>query len=129
MNFIDSIKSYWRNYANFHGRTSKKTFWWTVLFLFLASSLIAAIFPGSIEMNEVAGMQLPTRNDSAIENAWTIVTFLPSLALGVRRLQDIGKPGQYMWFILIPIAGFIMLLIWFLRPGDPGANKDGEPVH
>ncbi len=128
MPFFDAIKSYFKNYANFHGRTSKTTFWWTVLFLALASALIAAIFPGPVEINEVAGMTFTTQNESIAQNVWAIATFLPSLALGVRRLQDMGKPGQYLWFVLLPVAGWIMLLVWFLQPGQPGANKDGEPV-
>ncbi len=128
MSFFDAIKSYFKNYANFHGRTSKAMFWWTVLFLALSSALIAAIFPGPIEINEVAGMTFTTQNESIAQNVWAIATFLPSLALGVRRLQDMGKPGQYLWFVLLPVAGWIMLLVWFLQPGQPGANKDGEPV-
>jgi len=128
MNFVDSIKAYWRGYANFHGRTSKKTFWWTILFLVLAGMAIGIIFPGGMHMQEVMGYQFSTREDSAMQNLWSVATFLPSIALGVRRLQDIGKPGPYMWFVLLPIVGWILLLVWFLTPGQPEANKDGEPV-
>ena len=128
MNFVDSIKAYWRNYANFHGRTSKKTFWWTVLFLALAGTAISAVFPGSVEPQHIGSFEFSTRSESAIQNLWSIGTFLPSLALGVRRLQDMGKPGTYLWFALLPVIGWIMLLVWFLQPGEPVANKDGEPV-
>ena len=128
MNFGESIRSYWLNYANFKGRTSKKTFWWTVLFLALAGAIVGALFPGSLETVNIGGYQVQSQTNSAMQTVWSIVTFLPSIALGVRRLQDIGKPGTYLWFALIPIAGFIMLLIWFLKPGEPHANKDGEPV-
>jgi uncharacterized membrane protein YhaH (DUF805 family) len=127
MPFFDAIKSYFKNYANFNGRTSKATFWWTVLFLALAWALVGAIFPGAVEVDRIAGLEIPTRNDSIAQNVWSIGTFLPSLALGVRRLQDMGKPGQYLWFALIPVAGWIMLLVWFLQPGSPTANKHGEP--
>ena len=128
MNFFDSIKAYWLNYANFKGRTSKTTFWWTVLFLALATAVVGVLFPGAVEVNTFAGISFPTRLDSPMQNLWSIATFLPSIAMGVRRLQDIGKPGTYLWFALIPLAGAIMLLIWFLQPGEPRANKDGEPV-
>ena len=128
MNFMDSIKAYWANYANFKGRTSKATFWWTILFLVLASSLIGALFPGGIEVTHFAGVDIESRANSIAQNVWSIATFLPSLALGVRRLHDVGKPGTYLWFGLIPIAGFIMLLVWFLQAGQPAANAHGEPV-
>jgi uncharacterized membrane protein YhaH (DUF805 family) len=127
MPFFDAIKSYFKNYANFNGRTSKPTFWWTVLFLVLAGMLVGAIFPGSVEVDHIAGLDISTRNDSIAQNVWSIGTFLPSLALGVRRLQDMGKPGQYLWFALIPVVGWIMLLVWFLQPGQPVENKLGTP--
>jgi uncharacterized membrane protein YhaH (DUF805 family) len=128
MTFFESIKAFWLNYANFKGRTSRTTFWWTVLFLVLAGSLVGILFPGQLEVNQVGDWELPSRQDSIAQNVWSLAVLLPSLALGVRRLQDIGKPGQYLWFILVPIAGAIMLLIWFLKPGETVANKDGEPV-
>ena len=128
MSFVDSIKAYWRGYANFKGRTSRTTFWWTMLFLALAGTVIGILFPGAIEDNDVMGMHFMVRHDSGIQSLWSVATFLPSIAIGVRRLQDIGKPGYYLWFALLPIVGWILLLVWFLTPGEPGENKDGKPV-
>jgi len=43
---------------------------------------------------------------------------LPSIAVGVRRMHDVGKSG---WFLLIPIYNFILAV----TPGDVGNNEFG----
>ena len=52
---------------------------------------------------------------------------VPSIALGARRLHDVGKSG---WWQLIPltIIGIIPFLIWVLRSGDSETNKYGDNV-
>ena len=129
MSFFDSIKAYWRNYANFNGRTSRTTFWWTILFLVLASAAVSLIFPGNyIEETIFGHFDVVDYKESAMENLWALGTILPSIAMTVRRLHDMGRPGTHFWFLLIPIAGPIMLLIWCLKPSVAEANAYGEPV-
>ena len=38
---------------------------------------------------------------------------IPTIALGVRRLHDIGKSGLWYLLILVPLVGPVILLIWF----------------
>lgn len=50
---------------------------------------------------------------------------VPSLAVCVRRLHDIGKHGvNYLW-VLLPVIGWILMIVWFLMPGDQGTNEWG----
>ena len=73
-------------------------------------------------------------NDIAIQqaslpsNLWQLAIFVPSLALSVRRLHDVGRKGTYYLFVLLPIIGWILLLIQFLKDSQPGANAFGESV-
>lgn len=54
-----------------------------------------------------------------------LITLIPALAVGVRRLHDIGKSG-WMWLVgLIPLIGLIWLLVLFATNGNPGENKYG----
>ena len=55
---------------------------------------------------------------------WSVVILVPSLALCVRRLHDIGKSG---WWQLISITGIgaIILIIWCAKDSTPGVNKYG----
>ncbi len=60
-----------------------------------------------------------------IQIVWIVAILVPSLAVGVRRLHDIGKSG-WNWFIgLIPIVGAIILIIWWAKPGEEGENQYG----
>lgn len=124
MSFFDAIKSYFKNYATFKGRARRSEFWFTVLFTFLVSAALSIIFPGPTEM--VWDMEV--EQTSAAENLWSLATLVPSLAVTWRRLHDVGRSGKYFFFILIPIAGIIMLLIELTKDSQVGANAYGEPV-
>lgn len=124
MSFFDAIKSYFNNYATFKGRARRSEFWFTVLFTVLVSAALSIVFPGPIET--VWDMQV--EQSSAAENLWSIATIVPSLAVTWRRLHDVGRSGKYFFFILIPIAGVIMLLIELTRDSQPGENQYGAPV-
>ena len=108
MDFISSIK---RNcttaaYAQFTGRASRSEYWWFYLFTVLATD--AAVLLGG----PVGGLA-------------SLFLFLPSLALFVRRLHDVGRSG---WWILIAFTGIgvFVLLYWLIKASDAGANKFGE---
>jgi len=92
--FLGAIKLYFANYTNFSGRSRRSEYWWIILFVNIIAFLLGFLLP------EIAGI-------------WTLVTFLPSLSLCIRRLHDTGHSGWYYFFCLIPIAGFFILLFWF----------------
>jgi uncharacterized membrane protein YhaH (DUF805 family) len=125
MSFIDAIKSYFKNYANFKGRARRSEFWWTVLFTALASAGLSIVFPGS--MMDL-GNGLVVQQSHPILSLWSLATLVPSLAITWRRLHDVSKSGPYFFFILIPIAGAIMLLVQLVKDSTPGANPYGAPV-
>ena len=124
MSFIDAIKSYFKNYATFKGRARRSEFWFTVLFTVLVSAALSIVFPGPTEM--VWDMEV--EQSSAAENLWSLATIVPSLAVTWRRLHDVGRSGKYFFFILIPIAGIIMLLIELTKDSQPQENAYGAPV-
>ena len=47
-----------------------------------------------------------------------LATFIPGLAVAVRRLHDVGKSGWFYFIALIPIVGIIWLLVLFFTEGD-----------
>ncbi|MBR4975355.1 MAG: DUF805 domain-containing protein [Bacteroidales bacterium] len=51
---------------------------------------------------------------------------VPTLAVGARRLHDIGKSGWWLLISLIPVIGWILLLIFFVKDGQPGVNQWGS---
>ena len=52
---------------------------------------------------------------------------LAFLNLSVRRLHDIGRSGVYTFLIVIPIIGWIALLVLYVKEGNISANKYGPP--
>ena len=54
-----------------------------------------------------------------------LLHFLPSLSVVVRRLHDEGKSGWFYLIILIPLVGFIWMLVLLVSNGNVGENKYG----
>ena len=55
-----------------------------------------------------------------------IAVLIPTLAVSVRRLHDIGKSGWYYLIGLVPIVGSLILLVWFCTEGERNSNGWGE---
>jgi uncharacterized membrane protein YhaH (DUF805 family) len=124
MSFVDAIKSYFANYANFKGRARRSEYWYAALFTTVVSTILSYVFPGSVlQVGDLQVMQ-----NSPIVSLWSIATLVPSLAIAWRRLHDVSKGGPYAFFALIPIVGWIMLLIQLVKDSTPGANSFGNPV-
>lgn len=112
---------YWRNYTNFSGRTSVRGYWIVVLcnvIVGFAVGIVCGIL-GVIPIIRVIARILPA--------LVSLVMLVPSLAIAFRRLHDIGKSGVYLLFGLIPLVGWIFLLVWFVQPSQ-GPNMYGNPV-
>lgn len=56
---------------------------------------------------------------------WGLVTFIPNLAVAVRRLHDTDRSGWTILLGLIPLIGGIILLVFFLIEGTRGPNRFG----
>jgi uncharacterized membrane protein YhaH (DUF805 family) len=113
MTFSEAVKSGLDNYANFRGRSSRPAYWWWFLFVLLAS-----IGAGIIDV---------AIGTFAIRVIVDLALLIPGLAVAVRRLHDINKSGWWIFIFIIPIVGFILWLVWFLREGDAGDNEYGPP--
>ena len=124
MTFSQAIQSYFKNYVTFKGRARRSEFWFAALFTFLVSVGISMLAPGHQEMMGEWQSDQP----STLSNLWSLATFLPTLAITWRRLHDVNKSGGWFFFALLPIVGWILLLIQLVKDSHPGANQYGEPV-
>lgn len=105
------------NYANFSGRAGRAEYWWFALLIILVS------LTGNV-IALVPGVKIIVR---LLVGAWSLAVFIPSLAVLVRRLHDVGKSGWFFLIIFLPIAGAIWLLVLMLKAGDENTNTYGEP--
>ena len=126
-----------RRYAEFSGRARPKEYWMYVLFLILCSMAISIV--------ETA-LGLGTTNRWAYREGWMmgagaahsggpltalfwLGTFVPSLAVSVRRLHDTDRSGWWLLLWLIPFVGWIVLLVFMVMVGTRGPNRFGsDPV-
>lgn len=103
MSFTDAITAGFRNYAQFSGRAVRSEFWWWVLFTTLVSTALNAL--------NVATPQGSLLLGSSLSGVWSIAVLLPSLAVTVRRLRDAGRGWPELFWLLLPIAGLIILIV------------------
>jgi uncharacterized membrane protein YhaH (DUF805 family) len=122
MNFAEAVKTVLSKYAVFSGRARRSEFWWFVLFNILVS-IVASIIDAILGTDWSTGSGL-------ISLIVGLALFIPYLAVAVRRLHDTDRSGWWILIGLIPLIGFIVLLIFTVQDGTPGPNKHGaSPKH
>ena len=102
--YIETIKD---RYAKFDGRARRAEYWFFCLFNFLAGMIFSLI---SDPLNWI----------------YSLVVLVPGIAVGVRRLHEIGKSGWCLLLFLIPIVNIVLVFLWLCKAGDTGANQYGE---
>lgn len=105
-----------KQYADFEGRARRKEYWMFTLFhiIFTIGSIIVDISLGLDSIGIGIAYLL-----------YTLATFLPSLAVTVRRLHDTDKSGFLVLVGFIPFVGWLILLVFTLLEGQNGGNKYG----
>ena len=112
MSFVDAIKSVFTQYVGFSGRARRSEYWFFCLFNIIVSCVLSAL------ASKISLLSL-------LSVVWSLAIFLPSLAVCIRRLHDIGKSGWWYLLAFIPLVGAIILIIWFCKDSEPGANAYG----
>lgn len=56
----------------------------------------------------------------------SLILLLPNLAIGARRLHDVGKSGWWWLINLVPLVGTLYFLYLMLSAGQVGPNQYGE---
>lgn len=106
MDFKQSVTTCLKKYAEFGGRAGRPEFWWFALF-----TLIVGLVVGMV--SDILGMLV------------NLGLLLPSLAVGARRLHDIGKSGWFQLIWLIPFLGWAFMIYLLVQP-SVGPNQYGE---
>jgi uncharacterized membrane protein YhaH (DUF805 family) len=95
-----------KKYADFNGRSRRKEYWMFVLFNMITQyglmAILALISPKLIMVVYV----------------YVFAVLIPSLAVAIRRMHDVGKSG---WYILIPIYNLVLAC----TDSEPGTNEYG----
>jgi uncharacterized membrane protein YhaH (DUF805 family) len=122
MTMSEAVKAVLSKYATFSGRAPRSEFWWWWLFTILVQ-IVASIIDG-ILFGNMAGMD-SFHGPSFLSGLVGLALFLPSLAVTVRRLHDVGRSGWWIFLGLVPLIGFLVLLYWYVQPSKSEGNRFG----
>ncbi|MCU0843621.1 MAG: DUF805 domain-containing protein [Spirochaetes bacterium] len=106
--YLDVLKKY----AVFTGRARRKEYWMFFLFNIIISFVIGFIdgLVGTVGILSIV---------------YALGMLLPGLGVSIRRLHDTDRSGWWLFISLVPIVGFIVLLVFLVSDSQPGENKYG----
>lgn len=99
-------------FAVFEGRAGRAEYWW-----FFLANLIIGVVLGLLAQASVLFLILYV--------VYALALLIPSLAVGIRRLHDTDKSGWWILIALVPLVGFIILIVFLAIEGTNGPNQYG----
>lgn len=108
-----------KKYATFSGRARRKEYWFYVLFNSIVSLVLSA-FDG------VLGVYDYETGIGLFASVYGLAVLLPGVAVCVRRLHDIDKSGWFLLLMLIPLIGWIVLIVYACQDGTESENEYGS---
>jgi uncharacterized membrane protein YhaH (DUF805 family) len=110
-----AVAKCFKKYATFKGRANRPEYWYFSLFIIVVMLLLMVL--DSFLFVAPAG--------TWTSDLWVVGTFIPSFAVGVRRLHDTNRTGWWMLIGLIPVVGTILLLFMLAKKGADSENRFG----
>lgn len=109
---MEWYKLFWQNYFTIDGRARRTAYWipWLINF---AVMLILPLIEGMLYGMPVLSL------------LYWLAIIIPVITVTIRRLHDTGKSGWWVFIILIPIIGGIVLIIFMVLDSQPGPNRFG----
>ena len=111
-----------RDYSTFTGRARRKEYWMFQLFHLGIIFLLAFLTDYTTFYNSY---NTPFSVTEIILLIYFVGTFIPSLAVTVRRLHDTGRSGWFYFIQVVPYIGFLTLLYLMCLDSVVGPNKWG----
>ncbi|MDN5873895.1 MAG: DUF805 domain-containing protein [Sinobacteraceae bacterium] len=119
----------WKHYAVFRARSPRFEYW----IFTLVNGVIVWLLLGAHEFRVWDAllhhqMLVPSTGAmflAAVGQFFALALVIPNIAVSVRRLHDTDRSGWWWWLALLPIIGWIVLLVWYSSRGTPGDNRYG----
>lgn len=99
---VESIKMSFMEFANFSGKATRYEYWWFLLFMVLVLAIATIIHE---QLNQIVA----------------IIFLVPFLAVGSRRLNDVGRSIWWQLFLLVPFGQIIVLFMMAEKSEITGA--------
>lgn len=124
---IKAYVNFWKNYANFNGRSRRADYWWAMLCQMIIMMILGMGGGGQLTAAMITG-QAPSAVGIILILVYVIfslASLVPGIAIVVRRLHDIGKSGWWYFIAFVPMVGAILLLVFLCTAGTAGDNMYG----
>jgi len=119
MNFRIAIIKCFMLYAIFSGRATRAEFWWFFLFCMIVG-LMGSVIDAALGLDAAIG------GNGVFTTLIQLATFLPSIAVGSRRLHDTNRSGWWQLLWIVVFIGWIPLIIWLASTSKNENNRFGD---
>ncbi|MBZ5658247.1 MAG: DUF805 domain-containing protein [Acidobacteriia bacterium] len=92
MPIVDAVKACFAKYADFDGRATRTEYWWFFLAVLLGSAVTSLIA-------------------LRVYVLFSLVTLLPMIAVGARRLHDTNRSGWWQLLALVPFGAVVPIIL------------------
>lgn len=113
---IQAIKTCFSKYGKFDGRAQRSEYWWWQL---LAAIVMSPFIFASESGGSFSGIAIASL-------IGLLAILVPTIAVTVRRLHDMDKPGWWYFINFIPYVGGLVLMVICIRKGTDGSNQYGD---
>lgn len=107
-----------RKYAQFDGRSRRKEYWLFVLVNMVVSFLLTFIdrFTGTFDPDIGLGL---------LSGIYALAVFIPAIAVACRRLHDTGRTAWWLLILVVPLIGWVVLVVFFVQDSQEEENQYG----
>lgn len=127
MDFLTAVRTCLTKYATFEGRASRPEFWWFMLFTWLVQTVMSTI-DSAIGFGFNAVWWGQDQHFNLFQSLAQLFFLLPTIAVSVRRFRDAGKSFYNFFWLLLPVVGWIVLIVKFTAPSLPAAPADNYTI-
>ena len=129
--FLHALRSGFVQYFNFNGRSTRSEFWyfmlgWILLYLIVAAIDQTAMGP-VLDLSDLPFYEFIPYSYVDQQVGWLTflyrpLTAIPTVAITVRRLHDVGKSGWHsaLWILPLPVIGWFWLFPLLMKPSLEG---------
>lgn len=98
--FGEAISRFYKKYTDFNGRATRAEYWYPCLYMLIVGILLACF----------------GKTGSVLGGLFSLANIIPGIAVGIRRMHDIGKSGWWILITLIPLIGSIWFIVLAATP-------------
>ena len=133
---INAYKNFFKNFAEFTGRSTRPDYWWVWLGNLILSIPFWIIYFYTVFLSTV----MDSVSDSASEATFMIfglvaiiyaifylAILVPTLALSVRRLRDAGFHWAFIFLRFAPMGGIALLILHAMPTKETEVVNYSEP--